>query len=71
MTYVEGRTTPFYDTNHIHATIVDLYCIEGATIKYSIVKNWYVRDKECKRGIYNFITKSGLCDGDKSRISWT
>lgn len=66
MTYIEGCTTPFSDTNYLHATIVDLYCTEGATIKYSTVNNWHVGDEECRRGIYNFITKRGLCDRDKS-----
>ena len=65
VTYIEGCTTPFYDTNHLHATVVGLYCTEGAMIKYSNVKNWYVGDEECRCRIYNFITKIGLCDGDK------
>ena len=66
MTYIEGCTAPFYDTNHIHATVVYLYFTKGETIKYFTVKNWYVGDEKCGRGIYNFITKRGLCDGDKS-----
>lgn len=71
MTYIEGCTAPFYETNHLHATVVDVYCTEGATIKYYTVKDWYVRDEEYRCGIYNFITKRGLCNADKSRISWT
>jgi len=71
MTYIEGCTTPFDDTNHLHAIVVDLYCTEGETINYYTVKNWYVGDEEYIHGIYNFIMKRGLCDGDKSRISWT
>ena len=69
-TYIEGCIAPFYDTNHLHATVVDLYCTKGATIKYSTVNNWYVGDEECRRGIYNFIMKICLCDGDKSRNFW-
>ena len=71
MTYIEGFIAQFYDTNHLHATVLDLYCTEGATIKYSIVNNWYIGDEECIRGIYNVIMKSDLCNGDKSGISWT
>lgn len=71
VTYIEGCIAPFYDTNHLRATVVDLYCTEGETIKYSTINNWYVRDEECRHGIYNFIMKRGLCDGGKSRISCT
>ena len=71
MTYIEGCTAPFYCTNHLHATVVDLYCTEGAMIKFSTVKNWHVEDEEYRHGIYNFIKKIILCNGDKSRVSWT
>lgn len=57
VTYIELCTTAFYDTNHLHATIVDLYCIEGEMIKYSTVKNWYVEDVEYICGIYNLLWK--------------
>jgi len=69
--YLEGCTAPSYDKNQLHAAVVELYCAEGAEIKYSTVQNWYAGDEEGKGGIYNFVTKRGLCDGDKSRISWT
>lgn len=71
MTYIKGLTAPFYDTNHVHVTIVDIYCTEGETVKYSTVKNWYVGDEECRHGIYKFTAKIGLCNVDKSRISST
>ena len=71
MTNIEGCTAPFYDTNHLHAIVVDLYCTKGEMIKYYTVKNLYVGDEECECGIYNFIMKKGLCDGEKLRIAWT
>ncbi|XP_057867109.1 uncharacterized protein LOC131074496 [Cryptomeria japonica] len=69
--YLEGCTAPSYDTNQLHAAVVELYCAEGAEIKYSTVQNWYAGDENGKGGIYNFVTKRGLCDGNKSKISWT
>ena len=71
VSYLEGCTAPSYDKNQLHAAVVELYCAEGAEIKYSTVQNWYAGDEEGKGGIYNFVTKRGLCDGDGSKISWT
>ncbi|KAL9392741.1 hypothetical protein Peur_016661 [Populus x canadensis] len=69
--YLEGCTAPSYDKNQLHAAVVELYCAEGAEIKYSTVQNWYAGDEQGKGGIYNFVTKRGLCAGDRSKISWT
>jgi len=69
--YLEGCTAPSYDKNQLHAAVVELYCGEGAEIKYSTVQNWYAGDENGKGGIYNFVTKRGLCAGKKSKISWT
>ncbi|KAK3012033.1 hypothetical protein RJ639_011364 [Escallonia herrerae] len=69
--YLEGCTAPSYDTNQLHAAVVELYCHTDAEIKYSTVQNWYAGDDEGKGGIYNFVTKRGLCAGARSRISWT
>lgn len=71
VSYLEGCTAPSYDKNQLHAAVVELYCAKGAEIKYSTVQNWYAGDEEGKGGIYNFVTKRGLCDGDGSKISWT
>ncbi|CAA7394411.1 unnamed protein product [Spirodela intermedia] len=71
VSYLEGCTAPSYDKNQLHAAVVELYCAEGAEIKYSTVQNWYAGDEEGNGGIYNFVTKRGLCDGDGSKISWT
>ncbi|KAG1365688.1 UPF0051 protein in atpA 3'region [Cocos nucifera] len=71
VSYLEGCTAPSYDKNQLHAAVVELYCAEGAEIKYSTVQNWYAGDEEGNGGIYNFVTKRGLCDGDRSKISWT
>jgi len=71
VSYLEGCTAPSYDKNQLHAAVVELYCAEGAEIKYSTVQNWYAGDAEGKGGIYNFVTKRGLCDGNRSKISWT
>jgi FeS assembly protein SufB len=71
VSYLEGCTAPAYDKNQLHAAVVELYCASGAEIKYSTVQNWYAGDTEGKGGIYNFVTKRGLCDGAKSKISWT
>ncbi|KAM3761564.1 hypothetical protein ACB098_01G277700 [Castanea mollissima] len=69
--YLEGCTAPSYDRNQLHAAVVELYCAEDAQIKYSTVQNWYAGDEEGNGGVYNFVTKRGLCAGDRSKISWT
>lgn len=71
VSYMEGCTAPMRDENQLHAAVVELVAMKGATIKYSTVQNWYPGDKEGKGGIYNFVTKRGLCAGEKSKISWT
>ncbi|KAL3702118.1 hypothetical protein R1sor_020140 [Riccia sorocarpa] len=71
VSYLEGCTAPSYDTNQLHAAVVELYCGDGAEIKYSTVQNWYAGNEEGVGGIYNFVTKRGLCDGKGSKISWT
>jgi len=69
--YLEGCTAPQYDTNQLHAAVVELVALENATIKYSTVQNWYSGNEYGKGGIYNFVTKRGLCAGTNSKISWT
>jgi len=69
--YLEGCTAPQYDTNQLHAAIVELIALENATIKYSTVQNWYSGNEFGKGGIYNFVTKRGLCVDLNSKISWT
>lgn len=71
VSYLEGCTAPMRDENQLHAAVVELYAMKGAEIKYSTVQNWYPGDKDGKGGIYNFVTKRGLCAGDHSKISWT
>ena len=71
VSYLEGCTAPMRDENQLHAAVVELVALEDAKIKYSTVQNWYPGDKEGKGGIYNFVTKRGLCKGDRSHISWT
>ncbi|MEM9554888.1 MAG: Fe-S cluster assembly protein SufB [Acidobacteriota bacterium] len=71
VSYLEGCTAPMRDENQLHAAVVELYAHSGAQIKYSTVQNWYPGDKEGKGGIYNFVTKRGLCAGRASKISWT
>jgi Fe-S cluster assembly protein SufB len=71
VSYLEGCTAPIRDENQLHAAVVELVALEGATIKYSTVQNWYPGDKEGKGGIYNFVTKRGKCLGSRSKISWT
>lgn len=72
VSYLEGCTAPAFDTNQLHAAVVELYAAERAEIKYSTVQNWYAGDPLTgKGGIYNFVTKRGLCAGDRSKISWT
>ncbi len=69
--YLEGCTAPQRDSNQLHAAVVELIALEDATINYSTVQNWYAGDADGRGGIYNFVTKRGLCDGDRSRITWT
>ena len=69
--YLEGCTAPQYDTNQLHAAIVELIALKKAIIKYSTVQNWYTGNNYGKGGIYNFVTKRGLCIGTHSNISWT
>jgi Fe-S cluster assembly protein SufB len=72
VSYLEGCTAPAFDTNQLHAAVVELIAEESAEIKYSTVQNWYAGDpKTGKGGIFNFVTKRGLCSGAKSKISWT
>lgn len=69
--YLEGCTAPMRDENQLHAAIVELIALDDAEIKYSTVQNWYAGDKMGKGGVYNFVTKRGLCAGVNSKISWT
>jgi Fe-S cluster assembly protein SufB len=71
VSYLEGCTAPQYDSNQLHAAVVELVALDNAEIKYSTVQNWYAGDKDGKGGIYNFVTKRGLCQGVNSKISWT
>lgn len=71
VSYLEGCTAPMFDTNQLHAAVVELVALDDASIKYSTVQNWYAGDENGKGGIYNFVTKRGLCKGQRSRISWT
>ncbi len=71
VSYLEGCTAPKRDENQLHAAVVELVALEGASIKYSTVQNWYAGDDEGKGGIYNFVTKRGKCVGAGSKISWT
>ncbi|RYX81266.1 Fe-S cluster assembly protein SufB [bacterium] len=71
VSYLEGCTAPKFDTNQLHAAVVELVALERADIKYSTVQNWYPGDKDGKGGIYNFVTKRGACRGESSKISWT
>ena len=69
--YLEGCTAPQYDTNQLHAAVVELVALDNATIKYSTVQNWYSGDENGNGGVYNFVTKRGICAGLNSKISWT
>ena len=71
VSYLEGCTAPMRDENQLHAACVELVAMKDATIKYSTVQNWYPGDKDGKGGIYNFVTKRGICKGDNAKISWT
>jgi len=71
VSYLEGCTAPQYDTNQLHAAIVELIAFKNAEIKYSTVQNWYAGDENGKGGIFNFVTKRGLCVEENAKISWT
>lgn len=71
VSYLEGCTAPQRDENQLHAAVVEIFAHENAEVKYSTVQNWYPGNKEGKGGVYNFVTKRGLCFGDRSKISWT
>lgn len=71
VSYLEGCTAPQRDENQLHAAVVEIIAMERAEVKYSTVQNWYPGDKNGKGGIYNFVTKRGICRGDFSKISWT
>lgn len=71
VSYMEGCTAPQRDENQLHAAVVEIIAQKNAEVKYSTVQNWYPGDKEGKGGIYNFVTKRGLCNGEHSKISWT
>lgn len=71
VSYLEGCTAPMRDENQLHAAVVELIALDNAEIKYSTVQNWYPGDKDGKGGIYNFVTKRGICKGHHSKISWT
>jgi Fe-S cluster assembly protein SufB len=69
--YLEGCTAPMRDENQLHAAVVEIVAMDNAEVRYSTVQNWYAGDKEGKGGIFNFVTKRGLCKGNYSKISWT
>jgi Fe-S cluster assembly protein SufB len=71
VSYLEGCTAPMRDEHQLHAAVVELVAMDNAEIKYSTVQNWYPGDKDGKGGIYNFVTKRGICKGVNSKISWT
>jgi Fe-S cluster assembly protein SufB len=71
VSYMEGCTAPMRDENQLHAAVVELVALKDAKIKYTTVQNWYSGDENGKGGIYNFVTKRGLCKGERSHISWT
>lgn len=71
VSYLEGCTAPMYDENQLHAAVVELVALDHAEIKYSTIQNWYSGDEDGKGGIYNFVTKRGICKGEHSKISWT
>ena len=71
VSYLEGCTAPMRDENQLHAAVVEIYAKKDAEVKYSTVQNWYPGDENGKGGIYNFVTKRGICAGENSKISWT
>jgi Fe-S cluster assembly protein SufB len=71
VSYLEGCTAPMRDENQLHAAVVEIVALKGAEVKYSTVQNWYPGDRNGKGGVYNFVTKRGICKGDYAKISWT
>ncbi|MDR2410998.1 MAG: Fe-S cluster assembly protein SufB, partial [Bacteroidales bacterium] len=71
VSYMEGCTAPQRDENQLHAAVVEIFAMKNAEVRYSTVQNWYPGDKNGKGGIYNLVTKRGLCQGDNAKISWT
>ncbi len=71
VSYLEGCTAPMFDSNQLHAAVVEIVALDDADVKYSTVQNWYAGDQDGVGGIYNFVTKRGLCKGKNSKISWT
>jgi Fe-S cluster assembly protein SufB len=71
VSYLEGCTAPMRDENQLHAAVVEIIALDRAEVKYSTVQNWYPGNKEGKGGVYNFVTKRGICRGESSKISWT
>jgi len=71
VSYLEGCTAPMRDENQLHAAVVEIIALENAEVKYSTVQNWYPGDRQGKGGVFNFVTKRGICKGDNSKISWT
>lgn len=71
VSYLEGCTAPRRDENQLHAAVVEIIAMDSAEVKYSTIQNWYPGDKEGKGGVYNFVTKRGICEGANSKISWT
>lgn len=71
VSYLEGCTAPMRDESQLHAAIVEIIVMDRAEVKYSTVQNWYPGDKEGKGGVYNFVTKRGICKGESSKLSWT
>ena len=71
VSYLEGCTAPMRDENQLHAAVVEIIALDRAEVKYSTVQNWYPGDKNGKGGVYNFVTKRGICKGESSKISWT
>jgi Fe-S cluster assembly protein SufB len=71
VSYLEGCTAPMRDENQLHAAVVEIIVMKDAEVKYSTVQNWYPGDKNGRGGIYNFVTKRGICKGDNARLSWT
>lgn len=70
VSYLEGCTAPMRDENQLHAAVVEIHAAKGAEVNYATVQNWYPGDRDGKGGIYNFVTKRGICAGDRSKISW-
>ena len=71
VSYMEGCTAPQRDENQLHAAVVEIFAMKNAEVKYSTVQNWYPGDKDGKGGVYNLVTKRGICEGDNAKISWT